>query len=62
MDEKKVIKQMSYIDKLNKKYQGKIKILKGIELNILKMAELIFLIKFWKNLILLELVFTAILK
>ncbi len=36
MDEKKVIKQMSYIDKLNKKYQGKIKILKGIELNILK--------------------------
>ena len=36
MDEKKVIKQMSYIDKLNKKYQGKIRILKGIELNILK--------------------------
>jgi len=36
MDEKKVLKQMSYIDKLNKKYQGKIKILKGIELNILK--------------------------
>ena len=36
MDEEKVLKQMSYIDKLNKKYQGKIKILKGIELNILK--------------------------
>jgi len=36
MDEEKVLKQMSYIDKLNKKYQGKIRILKGIELNILK--------------------------
>lgn len=39
-DEEKLLKQMVYIDKLQKKYQGKIKILKGAEVNILKDGSL----------------------
>ncbi|MCS7200963.1 MAG: DNA polymerase/3'-5' exonuclease PolX [Patescibacteria group bacterium] len=35
-DEKKLLKQMAEIDKLNAKYKNKIKILKGAEVNILK--------------------------
>ncbi|GIW65997.1 MAG: DNA polymerase/3'-5' exonuclease PolX [Candidatus Parcubacteria bacterium] len=36
LDEEKLLKQMAEIDKLNQKYKGKIKILKGAEVNILK--------------------------
>lgn len=36
LDEKKILKQMAEIDKLNKKFAGKIKILKGSECDILK--------------------------
>lgn len=39
-DEDKLLKQMVEIDKLNKKYKGKIKILKGAEVNILKDGSL----------------------
>jgi DNA polymerase (family 10) len=40
LDEEKLLKQMSEIDKLNQKYKGKIKILKGAEVNILKDGSL----------------------
>lgn len=36
LDEKKLLKQMAEIDKLNQKFAGKIKILKGTECDILK--------------------------
>lgn len=36
LDEKRILKQMDEIDKLNKKFAGKIKILKGTECDILK--------------------------
>lgn len=36
LDEKKILKQMAEIDRLNKKFAGKIKILKGSECDILK--------------------------
>ncbi len=36
LDEKRILKQMAEIDKLNKKFAGKIKILKGSECDILK--------------------------
>lgn len=36
LDEEKLLKQMEYIDRLNAKYKGKIKILKGAEVNIQK--------------------------
>lgn len=36
LDEEKLLKQMAYIDELNKKYKGKIRILRGAEVNILK--------------------------
>jgi len=36
LDEKRILKQMAEIDKLNKKFAGKIKILKGTECDILK--------------------------
>lgn len=36
LDDKKILKQMAEIDKLNKKFAGKIKILKGSECDILK--------------------------
>ena len=36
LDEKKILKQMAEIDSLNKKFAGKIKILKGSECDILK--------------------------
>ncbi len=39
-DEEKLLKQMEEIDKLNKKYKGKITILKGAEVNILKDGSL----------------------
>jgi DNA polymerase (family 10) len=39
-DEEKLLRQMTEIDKLNKKYKGKIKILKGAEVNILKDGKL----------------------
>ncbi len=39
-DEEKLLKQMQEIDKLNLKYKGKIKILKGAEVNILKDGSL----------------------
>lgn len=40
LDEKKLLKQMAEIDKLNKKFAGKIKILKGSECDILKDGSL----------------------
>jgi DNA polymerase (family 10) len=40
LDEKKLLKQMDEIDKLNKKFAGKIKILKGTECDILKDGSL----------------------
>ena len=40
LDEKKLLKQMVEIDRLNKKFKGKIKILKGIECDILKDGSL----------------------
>jgi DNA polymerase (family X) len=40
LDEEKLLKQMNEIDKLNQKYKGKIKILKGAEVNILKDGSL----------------------
>jgi DNA polymerase (family 10) len=40
LDEEKLLKQMTEIDKLNQKYKGKIKILKGAEVNILKDGSL----------------------
>jgi DNA polymerase (family 10) len=40
LDEEKLLKQMDEIDKLNQKYKGKIKILKGAEVNILKDGSL----------------------
>lgn len=40
LDEKKILSQMSEIDKLNKKFVGKIKILKGSECDILKDGSL----------------------
>jgi DNA polymerase (family 10) len=40
LDEEKLLKQMEEIDKLNQKYKGKIKILKGAEVNILKDGSL----------------------
>ncbi len=40
LDEEKLLKQMDYIENLNKKYKGKIKILKGAEVNILKDGSL----------------------
>jgi len=40
LDEEKLLKQMAEIDKINKKYKGKIKILKGAEVNILKDGSL----------------------
>ncbi|GIW67492.1 MAG: DNA polymerase/3'-5' exonuclease PolX [Candidatus Parcubacteria bacterium] len=40
LDEEKLLKQMAEIDKLNQKYKGKIKILKGAEVNILKDGSL----------------------
>jgi len=40
LDEKKILKQMKEIDKLNSKFKGKIKILKGSEVNILKDGSL----------------------
>jgi len=36
LDEKRILKQMAEIDKINKKFAGKIKILKGSECDILK--------------------------
>lgn len=39
-DEEKLLRQMAEIDKLNKKYKGKIKILKGAEVNIMKDGSL----------------------
>jgi len=39
-DEKKLLRQMAFIDKLNKKLGGKPKILKGAEVNILKNGSL----------------------
>ena len=39
-DEKKLLRQMAFIDKLNKKLSGKLKILKGAEVNILKDGSL----------------------
>lgn len=36
LDEKKILKQMAEIDRVNKKFAGKIKILKGTECDILK--------------------------
>jgi len=39
-DEKKLLRQMAFIDKLNKKFGGKPKILKGAEVNILKDGSL----------------------
>lgn len=40
LDEEKLLKQMAYIDELNKKYKGKITILKGAEVNIQKDGKL----------------------
>jgi len=40
LDEKRLIKQMTEIDRLNKKFKGKIKILKGTECDILKDGSL----------------------
>jgi len=40
LDETKLLKQMAYIDELNKKYKGKITILKGAEVNIQKDGKL----------------------
>lgn len=40
LDEKKLLKQMTEIDKLNKKFAGKIRILKGSECDILKDGSL----------------------
>ncbi len=40
LDEEKLLKQMAEIDKLNQRYKGKIKILKGAEVNILKDGSL----------------------
>ena len=40
LDEEKLLKQMAYIDELNKKYKGKITILKGAEVNIQKDGSL----------------------
>lgn len=40
LDEKRILKQMAEIDKLNKKFAGKIKILKGTECDILKDGSL----------------------
>ena len=40
LDEKKLLKQMAEIDKLNKKFAGRIKILKGSECDILKDGSL----------------------
>jgi len=40
LDEEKLMKQGEEIDRLNKKYKGKIKILKGAEVNILKDGSL----------------------
>ena len=40
LDEEKILKQMVEIDKLNQKYKGEIKILKGAEVNILKDGSL----------------------
>jgi len=40
LDEEKLLKQMNFIDELNKKYKGKITILKGAEVNIQKDGSL----------------------
>ncbi|MBU6500417.1 MAG: DNA polymerase/3'-5' exonuclease PolX [Patescibacteria group bacterium] len=40
LDEKRILKQMAEIDRLNKKFAGKIKILKGSECDILKDGSL----------------------
>jgi DNA polymerase (family 10) len=40
LDEKRLIKQMVEIDRLNKKFKGKIKILEGTECDILKDGSL----------------------
>jgi DNA polymerase (family 10) len=40
LDEKKLLSQMQEIDKLNSKFKGRIKILKGAEVNILKDGKL----------------------
>jgi len=40
LDEKRILKQMTEIDRLNKKFAGKIKILKGSECDILKDGSL----------------------
>ncbi len=40
LDEKRIMKQMAEIDRLNKKFAGKIKILKGTECDILKDGSL----------------------
>jgi len=40
LDEKKLLTQMQEIDKLNSKFKGRIKILKGAEVNILKDGKL----------------------
>ncbi|MGC8981533.1 MAG: DNA polymerase/3'-5' exonuclease PolX [Minisyncoccia bacterium] len=40
LDEEKLLEQMKEIDRLNEKYKGKIKILKGAEVNILKDGSL----------------------
>lgn len=40
LDEKRILKQMEEIDKLNRKFAGKIKILKGTECDILKDGSL----------------------
>lgn len=40
LDEKRILKQMAEIDKLNKKFRGRIRILKGTECDILKDGSL----------------------